>query len=42
MLELLERIGTPAARQLLEKSAGDKSDPWLAEQARAVCQRLAR
>jgi hypothetical protein len=40
MLELAERIGTPAARDLLRGLAGNKSDVWLAQEAKAAEARL--
>jgi hypothetical protein len=42
MLELLERIGTPAARELLKHLADNGSDVWLAREAQAVEARLRR
>jgi hypothetical protein len=40
MVEVLERIGTPEARRVLEEAAGNRSDPWLAAEARQACRRL--
>jgi WD40 repeat protein len=40
MLELLERIGTPEARELLKTLADNESDVWLARQAKAAEVRL--
>jgi hypothetical protein len=42
MLELLERIGTPAARDLLKGLAENESDVWLAREAQAIEARLRR
>jgi hypothetical protein len=40
MLEVLEHIGTPEARQLLKTLAVSKADPWLAVEVRAAESRL--
>jgi WD40 repeat protein len=40
MLELLEQIAAPDASRLLKALAEDKTDPWLAQEARAAGARL--
>jgi WD40 repeat protein len=40
--ELLERIGTPEARQVLEALSKGDTDAWLTREARAAFQRLGR
>jgi Tol biopolymer transport system component len=41
-LEILERIGSPAARRLIEKTAKDWQDDVVTEEAKAVLARLGR
>ncbi len=40
--EVLERIGTPEARQLLERLANGALDAWLTREAKATLERLAK
>ena len=40
MLELLERIGTPAAQDVLRALPDKESDVWLAREAKAIAARL--
>jgi hypothetical protein len=39
---VLEHIGTPEARQVLERLAADVPETWLTVEARASLQRLTR
>jgi WD40 repeat protein len=42
MLELVERIGTPEASRLLKEFVENRTDPWLAREARESLERLAK